>query len=156
MTDFESFKTDDGGEPPDGTHTAWLERTSVFDSKAGQTFIRACWRTTDMAYYWESLHGTEGNGKPHTQRLLGALGIDLEHMGSWDQVGDELAVRENIAFLVGVKHNGNFLNTTVEGRPDTVQPEIPPDDRGLPEPAAAGAQAGGGAGDLFGDDDIPF
>ena len=37
---FDDFKVEDGGEPVDGEHTAWLERTSVFEAKSGQWFIR--------------------------------------------------------------------------------------------------------------------
>jgi hypothetical protein len=158
--EFDAFIADDGGEPPDGTHTAWLERTSVFQSRDGRTFIRTCWRTTDSAYYWETLNGVAGGGRPHTKRLLGALGVDLVKAKSFDEVGDELATLENVAYTVNVARNGEYLNTTVEGRPGIVQPEIPISDHGLPpaaEPAVTAADfAGKQAGDLFGDDDIPF
>lgn len=158
MSDFDAFKSDDTGDPPDGEHTAELERTSVFESRAGATFIRACWRTTDMAYYWESLHGVEGNGKEFTKRLLTGLGVDLVELQSWDALGDELAQFEGRTYTVGVQHKGEFLNTTVTGTAATPTPDVPIDDRGLPEPVAtAPAAVRNRAADLFGgDDDIPF
>ena len=152
LDDFDAFKQDDGDEPPDGNHTAWLERTSVFQSKAGPWFIRTCWRTTDMTFYWETLNGTTGQSKQHTRRLLSQAGIDLDAMTSWEQLGDELATIENRQYLVGVKKNGNFLNTTIEGSPEFIQPEIPADTRGLPQPSTAPVGTAG----LFDDADVPF
>jgi len=166
---FDDFKTEDGGEPVDGEHTAWLERTSVFEARSGQWFIRTCWRTTDLDHYWETLNGTEGNSKPRTQQLLDAIGIDLGNLTSWDALGDELVAYEGRVYSVKVSHRGEFLNTAIVGTPQGIQDELRPDTRGLPEartaapPAAAGglfddapAPAPVPAGGLFDDDDIPF
>jgi hypothetical protein len=168
--DFNSFKQDDGTEPPDGEHTAWLERAVVRDTRNGKA-VKAEWRTTDMAYWWESWHNTTGGGKGRTQQLLGELGIDLEQLGSWDELGDELALRENEAYVVRVSRSsdGRFLNTAVVEKPQGVQvpldngrsrtefrstvSDIPADTGALPEPAPAGTVSTGG---LFDDDDVPF
>jgi hypothetical protein len=166
---FDDFKTEDGGEPVDGEHTAWLERTSVFEARSGQWFIRTCWRTTDLDHYWETLNGTEGNSKPRTQQLLDAIGIDLGNLTSWDALGDELVAYEGRVYSVKVSRRGEFLNTAIVGTPQGIQDELRPDTRDLPEartaapPAAAGGLFDDGpapapvpAGGLFDDDDIPF
>jgi hypothetical protein len=159
---FDDFKTEDGGEPVDGEHTAWLERTSVFESRNGQWFIRTCWRTTDLEHYWETLNGTEGQGKPRTQALMNALGIDLGQLSSWDALGDELAMVEGRAYHVKVTHRGEFVNTAVIERSQGVQDELRPDRADLPDPEPADGQAAAQAvaaaaraADLFGDD-VPF
>jgi hypothetical protein len=169
---FKDFKQRDGGEPVDGEHTAWLERTSVFEAKSGAWFIRTCWRTTDLDHYWETLNATEGNGKERTQQLLEAIGIDVESdtLESWDDLGDELVAYEGRIYSVKVSHRGEYLNTAVIGTPQGIQDELRPDTRDLPEPrtAAPPAPAAGGlfdeappaapvpAGGIFDDDDIPF
>jgi hypothetical protein len=154
--DFDAFKSDDTGDPPDGEHTAWLERTSVFQSRAGAWWIRTCWRTTDRAFYWEVLNGVEGNRKPFTKELLAGIGVDLVALRSWDELGDELAQFEDRTYTVGVAHKGEFLNTTVVGvAGDAPPPDVPVDTQGLPEPEPAAAAAGSRAADLFGDD-VPF
>ena len=154
--DFTLFKTEDRGEPPDGDHTAWLERTAVLDTKNG-TRIKCEWRTTDMAFYWESWHGVSGAAKAHTQKLLTGIGIDLAKIGSWDQLGDELAVLENTMYDVTVSRRGDFVNTAVAGKSQGIQADLPIETSGLPERGAAPAAARATAG-MFGDDDddIPF
>jgi hypothetical protein len=155
MSNFDDFKSDDTGEPPDGEHTVWLERTSVFESRAGATFIRACWRTTDMQFYGESLHGVEGNGKSFTKALLAGIGVDVVALTSWDALGDELAQFEGRTYRIDVKHKGDFLNVTVLGAGTAPLPDVPIETGGLPEPAGTGAAARSSAADLFGDD-VPF
>jgi hypothetical protein len=147
--DFDAFKNGgDSGEPPDGIHTATLQATSVFESKAGAWWVRTCWQTADRAHYWESLHGTEGGAKQFTLRLLAAIGVNLEALGSWDALGDELATVEGGLYTVKVTRRGDFLNTEIEGRPQGVQTEIPVQTPAAPAPASSSA--------IFGDDDIPF
>jgi hypothetical protein len=145
--DFDAFKNGggDAGEPADGIHTATLQTAAVFESKAGAWWIRTCWQTADLAHYWESLHGTEGGAQRFTLRLLAAIGVNLETLGSWDQLGDELATIEGGIFTVKVTHRGEFLNTEIEGRPQGIQTAIP-----VETPTAAPRSA------IFDDDDIPF
>jgi hypothetical protein len=126
----------------------------VFQSNKGPWWVRTCWRTTDMAYYWETLNGMAGQRKGFTKKLLAGVGVDLDVVNSFDQLGDELAQFENRAYTVRVERNGNFLNTYVEGAETAPLPDVPVDDRGLPDPAPAAAAARSAA-DLFGDD-VPF
>ena len=129
---FNDFKKEDGAEPVDGEHTAWLERTSVFEARSGQWFIRTCWRTTDMNHYWETLNGTEGNSKPRTQQLLEKIGINLGELRDWDDLGDQLVAYENRAYIVKVGRRGEYLNTAIIDTPQGVQDELRPDTTGLP------------------------
>jgi hypothetical protein len=160
--DFDSFLTDDGTEPPDGTHTAHLERAVVRDTKNGKA-IKIEWRTTDLEFWWESWHNTTGGGKARTQQLIDDLEIDREKLkgGGWSALEDALLDAEDQVYEVKVSHSqdGRFLNTAVVGRPDNYQPSIPIDTRDF-------ETAGHGAGDraavgpakkgLFDDDDVPF
>ena len=166
---FDDFKTEDGGEPVDGEHTAWLEHAVVRDTRNGKA-IKCEWRTTDLAYYWESWHNTSGGGKARTQDLLGKLGIDLEQLSGWDELEDELAQTEDRAYIVKVSRNGSFVNTAIVERSTGVQTDLPINTTGLPEPRTAAPPPGpaGGlfdeaspaapvpAGGIFDDDDIPF
>lgn len=151
---FDDFKSAEGGEPPDGLHAAYLERTAILDTKNG-TRVKVEWRTVDGEHYWESWHGVTGKAKAFTQELVMALGINFGELSSWDELGTALELREGKMFEVSVSRNGDWLNTTVEGALAGVQevlPDIPADTNGLPEPepAPAGVQTG------FDDDDIPF
>ena|SRR5437660_6505685 len=167
---FDAFKAGGDGEPPDGAHTVWLERTSVFESRAGAWWLRTCWRTTDLAYYWETLNALEGQRMQQTRELVTAVGVNLDEVNSWDEMGDELAQFENRAYIVKVSRNGDFLNTAVTGRAQSVQTtlgngttrteyqpaasrsDIPADTKGLPEVSPEPVPTGG----LFEDDDVPF
>jgi hypothetical protein len=147
--DFESFKNSDGGEPPDGSILpARLERASVFESQRGDRFLKTEW--SSGRYWWEYLRGVNGFGRQMAQELVLALGIDMSALKSWDELGDELAVREGTLYTVRVERNGNFLNTFVEDKPQGVQEALPdvPIDTGDFAPMPAGA--------VLDDDDIPF
>jgi hypothetical protein len=150
--DFQVFQHNDADGPPDGEHTALLERVALRDTRNGKA-IKCEWRTTDMAYWWESWHNTGGGGKQRTQQMLGELGIDLAKLAGWDQLEDELAARENSTYIVKVSHSpdGRFTNTAVVDRPQGIQTDLPIDTRKLPQPASAVA-----GDDLFGGDDLPF
>lgn len=153
---FSAFKAGADGEPPDGNHTVMLERTSVFESRVGAHWLRTCWRTTDLDYYWETLNALEGQRMQQTRALVEAVGVDIEQISSWDELGDELAQFEDKAYIVKVSRNGDFLNTAVVERAQGIQgtlgpssSDIPADTRGLPEPAPpprepVRAGAGGG------------
>jgi hypothetical protein len=177
---LDEFKRDDGDGPPDGEHTAFLERAALRDTRNGKA-IKCEWRTTDLDFWWESWHNTTGGGKQRTQQLLADLGIDLDTIASEEQLEDALVDAEDAAYIVKVSHSqdGRFINTAVVEKPDTVQEgartthrstasDIPADTRGLPErteaprgkaPAAdlfAQEAVASANTDLFGDDDIPF
>ena len=157
---FDDFKQENGGEPVDGEHTAYLERAVLRDTRNGKA-IKIEWRTTDLNHYWESWHSMTGGGKPHTQRMLTAVGVDFKTLASFEQLEDELALVEDRAYIVKVSHNGTFLNTAVVERAQGVQTDLPVDTTGLPAnpaapPAERVAAATRGGGDLFGDDDVPF
>jgi hypothetical protein len=171
-SDFDAVLADEGTEPPDGDHTAYLERAALRDTRNGKA-IKIEWRTTDAAFWWESWHNTSGGGKGRTQQLLDMLGIRREALrgGGWDALEDALVNAEGPAYLVRVSHSadGRFLNTEVVARPDAVQPSLngataaraPAPPPTLPDvPVDTGdfepKVAAGGSGDLFGDDDIPF
>ena len=118
---FDDFKSADGGEPPDGIHTARLDTASTFESNAGNRLIKTAWWTTDRVHYWESVQGTSGRGKQLAHELLMALGVDLGKLEGWDALADELAVREGSIYEVRVERRGDFLNTFIEGKPQGVQ-----------------------------------
>lgn len=166
---FDAFKRGGGddGEPPDGNHTAYLESTSVFKSKKDQWWLRTCWRTTDMAYYWETLRGLEGRQTDRARELVTAIGVDLEQLNSFEDLGDELAQFENEEYVVDVQRNGEFLNTGVVQRAPKQTTMATGGGRASAPAAAAGEQPDvpidtsdfdkSTPGGLFDDDDdIPF
>jgi hypothetical protein len=150
--DFDAFKNSgDGGEPPDGEHMATLVRAKVGESRrTGGTLIILEWQTLDLAYYWTVFRGVAGAQGTHTHKLLDALGVDLTNMGSWDELGNELAAVEGQDYRVKVKRNGDYLNTDVLDKPANVQTQIP-----VAGPAQP-AQSGESKSAIFDDDDIPF
>jgi hypothetical protein len=160
--DFSAFVQEDGDGPSDGDHTAWLEGAVVRDTRNG-TAIKCEWRTTDMAYWWESWHNTTGGGKSRTQELIRALSIDIKQIRNWEQLGDKLAEREGQAYVVHVSHNGNFVNTSIVERAQGVQTEIPADTSDFDElggtrqdTPSQESLAAVQRSNLFDDDDIPF
>ena len=148
--DFSLFKQADGSEPLDGVHTARLEGAVVLDTKNGRR-VKLTWQTTDYAHYWESWHGVTGRAKAFTKDTLNAIGVDLDAVGSWAGLADELALREGKVFRVQVERNGDWLNTSVLADAKDEQLDLPVDTGGLPA-AGAAAKAGGG---MF-DDEPPF
>jgi hypothetical protein len=150
VNDFQAFKKQaagaggDGGEPPDGNHTAALVRGSVIDTKNG-TRVKFEWQTGDLAHYWESWHGVDGQAAWHTGKLLTALEIDTDTLTSFDELADKLLELEGRMFVVNVTRNGTFLNTKVLERAQGMQTAIP-----VEVPAQTPRSA------IFDDDDIPF
>jgi hypothetical protein len=149
MGDFDDFKSSDGGEPVDGTHTARLDAAAVLDTKNGRR-IKLTWQTVDYAHWWESWHGVSGKAKPFTKGVLAGIGVDLDALTSWDELSDQLADREGRVFEVTVERNGDWLNTSVVGLAKDVQLDLPVNGAGLPDPDVAAAAG------MFDDDDIPF
>jgi hypothetical protein len=147
--DFDSFAAPEGGEPPDGNHTATLVRAKVGNSQAGDRLVILEWQTEDFAYYWTTFHGVNGGAKAFTQRILGKIldTDDLREFGSWEGIGAALADREDTAYAVNVTRNGNYLNIKVLERSQGVQTAIP-----VEEPAPAQVAPAS----VFDDDDIPF
>lgn len=142
--DFDAFKAEDGGEPPEGNHTATLARAVIRETVNGTKVVLE-WQTEDLAYYWVSWHGVTGGQRQFTQRTLDTLGIDLAELTGWEELGDELATVEGRAFIVNVTRNGNFLNTKVLERPTGVQTALPVEAPPAPPRSA-----------IFDDDDVPF
>lgn len=147
--DFDNFAAPEGGEPPDGDHTATLVHAKLGNSQAtGDRLVILEWQTEDLAYYWTTFHGINGGAKPFTQRILNKLldVDDLRELGSWEGVEDALQRCEDATYRVNVTHNGNYLNIKVLERPEAVQTAIPVE---APAPPPAPASD-------FDDDDIPF
>lgn len=142
--DFQAFKSRDGGEPTVGNHTATLVRAVIRDTQNGTKIVLE-WQTPDLAYYWTSWHGVTGGQRQFTQKTLDELGIDLDAIGNWDEMGDALMGVEGLTYIVAVTRKGDFLNTNVLERPDAVQTAIP-----VATPPAQPRSA------IFDDDDIPF
>jgi hypothetical protein len=148
MDDFDDFKSNEGGEPVDGTHTARLEGAAVLDTKNGRR-IKLTWQTVDYAHWWESWHGVSGRAKGFTKDVLAGIGVDLDALTSWDELSDHLAAAEGQVFEVTVERNGDWLNTSVVRLAKDVQLDLPVNGGGLPDAQAAAAG-------MFDDDDIPF
>lgn len=153
MTWFDDFKSDEGGEPTDGIHTARLDDTAVLDTRNGPK-IKLTWQTTDYAYWWESWHGIEGRAKGFTKDILRGLEIDLKALGSADDLAAALEAKQGVIYEVGVTRNGDWLNTTVEGRGDAERLDVPIDSAGLPTNGHRSSEPAGVA--VVSDDDIPF
>ena len=147
--DFGDFKSEepDALEPTDGNHTARLIRADINRDRETDRvkWVILEWQTTDLTFYWTSFHGVTKAAKTFTKRSLEQLGIDLEAMTNWDDVGTALSDVEEKTFTVRVSRNGKYLNTEVIGRPEVLQTELPVD--APPTPVTASA---------FDDDDVPF
>lgn len=148
MSWFDDFKSNDGGEPPDGLHTARLDDTALLDTRNGPK-IKLTWQTPDLAYWWESWHGVDGRARVFTKEILRGLEIDLAALGSADDLAVALEGKQGVLFEVGVERNGDWLNTSVEGRAVDPEPDLPidTDDFADAVPVSAGAAD---------DDDVPF
>ena len=146
--DFGEFKSEepDALEPVDGNHTARLIRADLNrDKESGRVkWVILEWQTLDLAFYWTSFHGVTKQAKVFTKRSLERLGIDLEAMTSWDDIGTALSDVEDRTFVVRVSHNGKYLNTEVLDGGE-IQTELPVNTPPTPVKASA-----------FDDDDIPF
>jgi len=148
---FDAFKAEsnrgDTIEPPDGRHTATLVTGKVGASRAGDTMVILEWQTADFAHYWTSFHRTSGKASYFTRQVLDGLGLDVDEYDSWESVGTALGRLDGTAYTVMVQRNGDYLNTSVVGKPDHVQPELPVDSSDF-QPKSSG---------LFDDDDdVPF
>jgi hypothetical protein len=159
--DFEALRGEKelSGVPDDGIHTARLERAVLKETDKGDRVITE-W-SSDRCPHWASWNRFDEQGLPYTQQLLDGLGIDRKVMTSDDELSQALEKIEGGTYQVrtesrkGSQGDRWFTSTYIEqaiaGRQETLD-ELAADTRGLPERDAAPAAAG----DIFGDDSVPF
>lgn len=158
--DFEALRGEKsaGGVPDDGLHTARLERAALVETDRGSRLITE-W-SDENNLMWTSWNRFDASGMAFTQELLDGLGINRKQVTE-DNFADELASVEGSTYQVRTESKqgsqgdrwftSTYIEQTIAGRQQTLA-DMPADTRGLPERDAAP----NGAGDLFGDDDIPF
>lgn len=143
-------------EPPaDGTHTGCtLTDAAAFTAKSsGKTFAKFVWRNTDD-YEWTVLQGfSDDNDQVNaiTWGVIQKLGINPVDVHDLDQLDAALKAQIGSYYDLGVKTNGKFRNTYVNGPSVGDNPKVQEQIANGSQPAAV--PAGGGVPD---DDDIPF
>jgi hypothetical protein len=139
---------DQGGNdnpPDDGIHDVALVDARAFTSKGGDDTVVFEWRTVDGDYSWSQVCGFKSpKAAGFTKGQCITAGVDVDSVGSLDEL--DAALKECVAgfYEVEVQRNGEFVNTYIRGGQKPSQPDVPADTAGL-QPAAASK-----------DDDVPF
>ena len=146
----------EGGEPPDGTHTALLVVAKLLDLPNGSKLVTE-WQSVNGAapYYWSTWHGFAPTRIAITQEFLDGLGIDRKTIT--DDVAFEAALDnvQGVTYRVSTSAWSGGTNTFIEdvSVPASVAAQrsvdVPIDDADLvttPAPALPDIP----------DDDIPF
>lgn len=146
--DYNALRGAIGGDPPDGTHQAYLARAALVDTSSGTKLVSE-WQVTGMTpYYWASWHGFAPTRMNVTQEYLDALGVDRSKITDDDAFTDELLRITGKTYTVRTSAWSGGVNTYVEETSIPAQAEltdIPVD----AEPVAVGVAVGD-------EDDIPF
>lgn len=138
--------------PPPDLYEAELVKAEVFQSKAGEDWLRFGWKVLTgrrQGHEWSHIQalerykadGTDNEGAlAVTARILGNLGIDV--VSQINDVTDLPKLLDPLlggAYTVEVKRNGNFVNTTPHARLESFQTQMPPSGYGDgPLPGAPG------------------
>ena len=133
------------GDPPEeGIYDVLLCDASAFMSKEKQElWIKLTFRQITGDSEWDVLQGFRSQKQSNfSKRTCKLIGVDVDAIGSLEDLDRALRERCGNYFTVEVKQNGEFVNTYVqEGATPNVAPPPPP-----PTTAAA----------PLADDDIPF
>jgi hypothetical protein len=121
-------------EPPPAGHDYESQLVSVemFESKAGEEFLRVKWRVLagqHRDHEWshvQSLEELDRNGEPNgalviTARVLDSIGVDVDSITSRSDLRRELDKYEGGSYLVEIKQNGRYVNTMPKHKLDHVQ-----------------------------------
>jgi hypothetical protein len=130
------------GDPPaPGAYTAALIDASVFESRAGEPWMKFVWRDVESGHEWEVLYGFRRQGQANFAKASARdLGVDVDMVGGIDGLNEALRALAGTFYLLDVVDGGRYPNSTyIRGRAG--------DQVGQPvaaQPAASG------------DDDIPW
>jgi hypothetical protein len=131
--------------PPEGIHDVALTDASAFESKAGNDTVTFDWRTVDNQYDWTQVCGFKSpKAAGFTKGQCMTAGVDVDSVGSLDELDAALKQCVGGYYEVEVQHNGEYVNTYIRGGHKPAEPDVPADTSDL-QPAAAG-----------GDDTVPF
>jgi hypothetical protein len=137
--------------PPPAEYDTQLVECEIFESKAGEDMLRFKWRVISgpqRDHEWSHVQSLEpldrdGNENPKlffTARVLSGIGIDVTTIGSVSDLRRLLDGAEGRAYVVEVKRNGQYTNTTPLRALASVQTEMATSGYGqqLSSPAAGG------------------
>lgn len=143
-------QTDDLDPPADGTYEAALIDGEFFTAKSGKTFVKLHWRVASAqqtGYEWKVLLGFKSQEQANmTKAQVRELGIEVDALGSADELNDALKAKVGGYFAIEVSTNGTFRNSYVRGPVNGSDVPIDPE---AFEPEPAGAQA-------TADEEVPF
>lgn len=137
----------DSNDPPEpGEYTVVIAGARAFQSSKGNDIVIVEWNITNgplTAYQWPDIYSFKNEGSVKAAKgMCARIGVDVEAIGSLEDLDARLHQRIGEYFTVEVKQNGQFRNTYVTGRPVGALSDIPNDGAFEPVPAN--------------DDDIPF
>jgi hypothetical protein len=138
----------DRTQPPEpGLYTVAITDAKAITSQAGDDWVIIELQGIDGAaaeHNWSVLQGFKSPQQAgFTKRVCRDLGVDIDAVGSLDELDSALKPIAGRYFTVQVKQNGEYRNTYFQGQVST--------DEALPAEQRAAASATNGN-----DDDIPF
>lgn len=133
--------------PDDGEHIALLERAALVDTKKGEQLVTE-WRAPTEKAAWQSWNRFDTSGMSYTRDLLLALGVSPRSAMDDDALASELDRcvnqwwRVTTTSQMGSQGDRVFVTTYVNGKAGPVEPDVPIDTEGLPEPTVAASEPG--------------
>jgi hypothetical protein len=142
-----------GGDPPDGTYTAYLAVAKLLDLSGGSKLVTE-WQTSGATpYYWSTWHGFSPNRMNVTQEFLDGLGVDRATITDDAALEAALADVQGLSYHVRTAAWSGGINTFVDevavpagARQAALDDDLGTDTSDLPVAAAVVAD----------DDDVPF
>jgi hypothetical protein len=137
MTAFKqaSVQLDSNEPPPPGLYNVRVEDCHIFDSQAGDTYLKMGYSITGekhRGHMWTQLHGFKTSQLDFTKSHLKMLGVDV-HVASQDEIEQQLEDIIGKHYTVEVVQRGQYTNTNVKG---AASAPVPPPD--IPAPASNG------------------
>jgi hypothetical protein len=136
----------DNGEPPEpGFYDVVLIDASALTSKKNEDWVILKWQILGTDHDWPQVLGFRSEAAANfTKREVRELGVNVDQIGSLDELDTALRTQVAKFFRVEVVQNGDFRNTYIRGAANSTS-DIPVDPGDF-APVTAGVP----------DEDIPF
>lgn len=134
----------DNAEPPEpGVYDVTLIGAGAFTSKKQEDWVKLLWRRMPDGHEWPVLLGfASEKGANFTKRECRELGVNVDTVGSLDELDTAVKAYVGHYYTVEVVQNGEFRNTYLRGR----MSDVPADTSDFAPAAVSGPV----------DDTIPF
>lgn len=119
MNQFRTAETQlDYNEPPPlGVYDVRVDGASIFESKAGDTYLKMTYTIVSQqhaGHQWEQIHGFKDKQLAFTKMHIKRLGVDVGAVSNQDELEQELDQVVGRHYTVEVVARGPYTNTDIK------------------------------------------